>query len=161
MTMGDRVCVLKDGILQQVDTPLGLYDTPANIFVAGFIGSPAMNLIEADHSNGHALIGDHEVPVDASLAARASGRLVVGVRPEAWQLARHEEPALSVTVDLMEELGADAYLYGSTTHADSSIPLTARIDGVRDVEKGATVRLTVDPAHLHLFDAASGERLHA
>jgi multiple sugar transport system ATP-binding protein len=162
MTMGDRVAVLKDGVLQQVDTPLGLYDRPANLFVAGFIGSPAMNLIEADIVDGRALLGGYEVPVDPSLVARAGGRLVVGIRPEAWRMARSEEPALSVRVDLVEELGADAYLYGSTTSADGAETLlTARVDGPRDVVKGARVRVAVEPDRVHVFDAATGQRLQA
>lgn len=101
------------------------------------------------------------MPVDPTLAARSSGRLVVGVRPEAWHLAGHDEPALSVTVDLVEELGADAYLYGTAATEGPPVPVVARLDGRRDVTKGATVRLGVDPRRVHVFDASGGERLSA
>src|SRR3954465_1318044 len=89
MTMGDRVAVLKDGVLQQVDTPLNLYDKPRNLFVAGFIGSPAMNLIEAKIADGGALIGDYLVPIDRALLAKAGDdkTLTIGVRPEALHFA--------------------------------------------------------------------------
>src|SRR3954464_14283636 len=86
MTMGDRVAVLKDGILQQADTPLKLYDRPVNLFVAGFIGSPQMNLLRAHNVEGHARIGDIEVPIDRTAASRAKGDITVGVRPEAWRI---------------------------------------------------------------------------
>src|ERR1044071_1611298 len=79
MTMGDRVAVMKDGYLQQVDTPLGLYDKPVNLFVAGFIGSPAMNLLEAKADNGQAKIGEYLVPVDPTAAKKMTGNITVGV----------------------------------------------------------------------------------
>jgi multiple sugar transport system ATP-binding protein len=80
MTMGDRVAVMKDGLLQQVDTPLALYDRPANLFVAGFIGSPAMNLLPAKVSDGDAWVGDLRVPLERDVAARATGDVTLGVR---------------------------------------------------------------------------------
>src|SRR3954451_9207634 len=86
MTMGDRVALLKDGILQQVDTPLNLYDKPQNLFVAGFIGSPAMNLLNAHSSDGHARVGDIEVPIDRDAASKGKGEITVGVRPENWRI---------------------------------------------------------------------------
>src|SRR4051795_8399722 len=82
MTMGDRVAVLKDGVLQQVDTPLALYRTPANVFVAGFIGSPAMNLLDAEIRDGRATVGGHQIPVDRAALAKATGAVTIGVRPE-------------------------------------------------------------------------------
>ena len=91
MTMGDRVAVLKDGVLQQVDTPLNLYDKPANLFVAGFIGSPAMNLLRAHNVDGHAKLGDIEVPIDRDAAGKAKGDITIGVRPEAWRLVSEGE----------------------------------------------------------------------
>ncbi len=89
MTMGDRVAVLKDGLLQQVDTPLNLYDRPKNLFVAGFIGSPAMNLIEAEITDGGAKIGDYVVPIERNVLAKAGDdkTLTLGIRPEAFHLA--------------------------------------------------------------------------
>jgi multiple sugar transport system ATP-binding protein len=81
MTMGDRVAVMKDGYLQQVDTPLGLYDRPVNLFVAGFIGSPQMNLLSATAQEGKAKVGEYLVPVDEAAAHKMNGEIVVGVRP--------------------------------------------------------------------------------
>ena len=92
--MGDRVAVMKDGYLQQVDTPLNLYDKPVNLFVAGFIGSPQMNLMSATAQEGKAKIGDYLVPVDEAAAHKVHGEIVVGVRPEAWRRSpRRRRPA--------------------------------------------------------------------
>jgi multiple sugar transport system ATP-binding protein len=109
MTMGDRVAVLKDGLLQQVDTPLNLYDHPKNKFVAGFIGSPAMNLLTADITEGGAKVGDYVIPLQRSLLDKAGSdkTLTVGVRPEAFKVA---DEGLPVKVAVVEELGADAFL---------------------------------------------------
>ena len=90
MTMGDRVAVMKLGELQQVDTPLKLYDKPVNLFVAGFIGSPQMNLIEATAVEGQAKIGEYLVPVDPTASKKMQGNITVGVRPEAWRLVSAE-----------------------------------------------------------------------
>ena len=113
MTMGDRVAVMKLGELQQVDTPLGLYDKPVNLFVAGFIGSPQMNLIEATAVDGQAKIGKYLVPVDPTASKKMSGNITVGVRPEAWRLVSAEDGGLPVTVTVVEELGADGFVYGT------------------------------------------------
>src|SRR3954453_20251753 len=91
MTMGDRVAVMKDGVLQQVDTPLGLYDRPVNLFVAGFIGSPQMNLMKAKAEGGHAKIGGYLVPVDPGASRKMEGNITVGVRPEAWRVVGDSE----------------------------------------------------------------------
>src|SRR5690348_1629485 len=91
MTMGDRVAVLKDGILQQADTPLNLYDKPKNLFVAGFIGSPAMNLLRAHNVDGHAKLGDIEVPIDRAAATKGHGDITIGVRPENWRIVGEGE----------------------------------------------------------------------
>ncbi|MEB5273735.1 sugar ABC transporter ATP-binding protein, partial [Pseudomonas aeruginosa] len=89
MTMGDRVAVMRDGVLQQVDSPLALYDTPKNLFVAGFIGSPAMNLMEGDVVDGGVELGDYVVPVSRDVLAKAPNetKLTLGIRPEAFTLA--------------------------------------------------------------------------
>jgi len=159
MTMGDRVAVMKDGVLQQVDSPLGLYDRPANLFVAGFIGSPAMNLVEVAVDQATAHIGDYALPLERRAAARSNGRAVVGIRPDAWTVVGDTESALAVTVDVVEELGADAYLYGTASVNGSPLQLVARLDGRRTVHKGSTVRLSADPTRVHLFDASTGVRL--
>jgi multiple sugar transport system ATP-binding protein len=158
MTMGDRVAVLKDGVLQQVDTPLGLYDRPTNLFVAGFIGSPAMNLLEAESVNGSANIGGHLLPIDRETAARATGSVTIGVRPESWRLV-DEGAGLPVRVAVVEELGADAYLYGSCDVKGTPEQVVVRIEARRDIQKGSTVHVTTDPGHLHLFDSSTGARL--
>lgn len=94
MTMGDRVAVMKLGVLQQVDTPLNLYDKPVNLFVAGFIGSPQMNLLEATAADGQAKIGEYLVPVDPTAEKKMRGRITVGVRPEAWRVVSENEGGL-------------------------------------------------------------------
>ena len=129
--MGDRVAVLKDGLLQQVDSPRNMYDRPANLFVAGFIGSPAMNLVEVPITDGGVKFGNSVVPVsrDALTAAADKGdtTVTVGVRPEHFDVVEHggaaaeslskdteDAPAgLAVTVNVVEELGADGYVYGT------------------------------------------------
>jgi multiple sugar transport system ATP-binding protein len=155
MTMGDRVCVLKDGLLQQVGTPRYLYDHPDNVFVAGFIGSPAMNLLEAPTTDGGIQLGDMVWPVERSVLSGAGAKVIVGMRPEDLQVAEH---GLAVGVDLVEELGADAYIHGHIVGAEE-YEVTARTDGRRPPEKGSTVHLAPKPDHVHLFDASTGIRL--
>jgi len=161
MTMGDRVAVLKDGLLQQVDTPLNLYDGPKNKFVAGFIGSPAMNLLEADITETGAKVGDYVIPLQRSLLAKAGSdkTLTVGIRPEAFKVADGE--GLPVKVAVVEELGADAYLYGTSEHNGEHQQIVARIDARMTVEKGSTIRLAAVPEKLHLFSTSTEERLTA
>jgi multiple sugar transport system ATP-binding protein len=160
MTMGDRVAVLKDGLLQQVDTPLNLYDNPKNKFVAGFIGSPAMNLLDADITESGAKLGDYVIPLQRSLLSKAGSdkTLTLGVRPEAFTVA---DQGLPVHVAVVEELGADAYLYGTAEHNDQHQQIVARIDARMPVEKGSTIHLAADPAKLHLFSTSTEERLTA
>jgi multiple sugar transport system ATP-binding protein len=159
MTMGDRVAVMKDGLLQQVDTPLNLYDRPVNLFVAGFIGSPAMNLLSAKPADGGAKIGDYVVPIDREASSRMSGDITVGVRPENWRMVGEDEGGLPVKVTVLEELGADAYLYGSSEVEGTPSELVVRIEARRDIKKGSTVHVTTDPEHVHVFDSGTGERL--
>jgi multiple sugar transport system ATP-binding protein len=168
MTMGDRVAVLKDGILQQCDSPRHMYDHPNNVFVAGFIGSPAMNLLEVESTDGGVLVGDSTVPIERDRLAGASGKgLTLGVRPEDLEL-QADGHGIAVTVDVVEELGADAYIYGTTKAAqhvdedDSDAPekpFIARVDGRRPPAKGETVFLAPKAGHVHLFDAQTGLRL--
>jgi multiple sugar transport system ATP-binding protein len=159
MTMGDRVAVLKDGELQQVDTPLALYDRPVNLFVAGFIGSPSMNLLRSSSVNGAAHIGEYVVPIDRAAAARSTGPVTVGVRPESWRIVSAEEGGLPVRVNVIEELGADAFLYGSCDVEGTPENVVVRIDARRGIVKGSTVHVTTDPQHVHVFDTTSGARL--
>jgi multiple sugar transport system ATP-binding protein len=159
MTMGDRVAVMKDGHLQQVDTPLSLYDRPANLFVAGFIGSPQMNLLEAVAEDGKAQIGEFLVPVDETAARRMKGRITVGVRPEAWRVVGEDDGGLPVRVTVVEELGADAFAYGPSGVEGTPNNIIVRIAGRDSVRKGDTIHVTTDPQHVHVFDTETGARL--
>jgi multiple sugar transport system ATP-binding protein len=160
MTMGDRVAVLKDGLLQQVDTPRNLYDNPANAFVAGFIGSPAMNLLKTSVSGGKAQLGKLSINVPAS----AGSSVIVGIRPEGFVPSSE---GFAVKVEVVEELGADAFVYGQP--ADSSISFAqASEDGAQIIVRwepktppkpGDTITVSADPLAIHLFNAESGERL--
>ena len=158
MTMGDRVAVMKLGVLQQVDTPLNLYDKPANLFVAGFIGSPQMNLIEAVAKDGKAFIGEYEVPVDPAAAARMKGNITIGVRPENWRMVDSGQ-GLPVKTTVVEELGADAYLYGTSDVEGTPSALIVRTSGRQHVSKGEVFHVSTDPQHVHVFDTDTGERL--
>src|SRR3954471_13138462 len=160
MTLGDRVAVMKDGYLQQVDTPLNLYDRPVNLFVAGFFGSPQMNLISATPVDGQAKIGEYLVPVDEVAAKRMKGEVVVGVRREAWRVVGADDGGLPVEVTVVEELGADGFVYGTSGVEGTPHDLIVRISSQRDpIHKGDTIYVTTDPDSVHVFDTASGERL--
>ncbi len=156
MTMGDRVAVLKDGVLQQVASPRELYDRPVNLFVAGFMGSPAMNLLDLPLVDGGVRFGSTVLPVPREVRDAAPGpTVVVGLRPE--NLAVGGE-GMAVRVDVVEELGSDAFVYGRADGIDE--PLVARDDGRRPPAKGARVRLRVlDADAVHHFDPVSGRRL--
>ncbi|WP_370291513.1 ABC transporter ATP-binding protein [Nocardioides sp.] len=158
MTMGDRVAVMDAGRLQQVDTPLNLYDRPANLFVAGFIGSPQMNLLPGRVIDGCIDLGGLQVPVPAGSAVPSDGRVVVGIRPEAWRLVGEGE-GLPISVTVVEELGADGFVYGTSDLAGEEVNLTVRVPGRHAPAKGEVVRVAADPEQVHIFDAASGERL--
>ena len=159
MTMGDRVAVMKLGELQQVDTPLRLYDKPVNLFVAGFIGSPQMNLLEATAHEGQAKVGEYLVPVDAAASTRMHGNITVGVRPEAWRLVSENEGGLPVRVTVVEELGADAFVYGSSGVEGAPNNIIVRVSARDSVHKGETIHVTTDPHSVHVFDTDTGERL--
>jgi len=162
MTMGDRVAVMKDGVLQQVDTPLALYDRPVNLFVASFIGSPQMNLLEATASqDGQAQIGDYQVPVDPIASQRMRGQVTVGVRPESWRIVSAEQGGLPVRVTVVEELGADGYVYGTSGVEGTPANIIVRVSGRDQVHKGDTIHVTTDPAQVHVFDTDTGARLSA
>ena len=160
MTMGDRVAVLKDGLLQQVDTPRNLYDNPANAFVAGFIGSPAMNLLNAPVVSGKAKLGNLEIAVPAS----AGSSVTVGIRPEGFSPA---SSGFDVLVEVVEELGSDAFVYGKP--ADSSVKFAnvtdegaqviVRWDPKNPPRPGQTVTVSANQSSVHLFNATSGERI--
>jgi multiple sugar transport system ATP-binding protein len=163
MTMGHRVALLRDGRLQQCDTPRALYDHPANVFVAGFIGSPAMTLCTVPlGSNGAVDLGGASVPlpdaVTSALAARGQRSVVVGLRPESLELATDGVPA---RVQVVEELGADAYAFCVGEVAGSEVKLVARADARHPPALGDRVSLRPREGEAHLFDPATGERLGA
>ncbi len=169
MTMGDRIVVLRDGVIQQIDTPLNLYHHPANMFVAGFIGSPAMNFIpgRVDRADGLRFVA-RDVPLslrlDASapswLRERVGYEVILGVRPEDLHLAPHVETAGPVaeatfTLDVVEPMGNEVFLYARLPGA----PLVARVRPLEIPEPGTDVRLAFDLARLHFFDPATEANL--
>ncbi|MET3767711.1 multiple sugar transport system ATP-binding protein [Marisediminicola sp. UYEF4] len=160
LTMGDRIAVLKDGILQQVGTPRDLYEKPNNVFVAGFIGSPAMNLFEANIVDTGISFGTAIAPVEREVLQTSTGKkATIGVRPEDMMVSTTGE-GLSVEVDLVEELGADGYLYGHADIEGSRVDIVARVDGRIHPHAGDTVFITPEPKHIHVFDVESGLRLN-
>jgi multiple sugar transport system ATP-binding protein len=163
MTMGDRVAVLSDGVLQQCDSPRALYEKPANAFVAGFIGSPAMNLVTARLTDGGAVFGGVRVPLSREIATAAEGDTVtVGFRPESLEPTTAEVGAIAINVDLVEELGSDAYCYG--TLVDSAVEggnsnVVARVNPRATPAMGDTLHLRIRPEEVHVFSATTGGRL--
>jgi multiple sugar transport system ATP-binding protein len=179
MTMGDRIAVLDRGVIQQLGTPSELYNQPANLFVAGFIGSPAMNLFTARLLRGadgaQVVIGDGAeartlrlagTPADAIAGqATSDGRAVIaGIRPEDLRLAREgSENTLVGTADVVEHLGNEQVVYlrapgMAASKGTDGASVTARVGAGADLKPGATVTLQPDLAHLHVFDPATGQR---
>ncbi|ARC55916.1 sn-glycerol-3-phosphate import ATP-binding protein UgpC [Frondihabitans sp. 762G35] len=159
LTMGDRIAVLKDGVLQQVGTPRDLYEKPDNVFVAGFIGSPAMNLLPADVVDGGIQFGTSVAAVERDILGQATSKSVtVGIRPEDVVVSTTGE-GLKVAVDVVEELGADGYLYGHADVNGQRADIVARVDGRAHASAGDTVFITPQAHHVHVFDSESGLRL--
>jgi multiple sugar transport system ATP-binding protein len=164
MTMGNRVAVLKEGgFLQQADTPRNLYDHPRNAFVAGFIGSPAMNLVKTPLVPGGAKLGNITVPLSQEIldAANKAGlsEVTLGVRPESFHVAESGQDGLIVKANVVEELGADAYVYGDLPGTELEKQFVARFDGRTPPQSGDTIKLTVRQGEDHVFDPETGERL--
>jgi multiple sugar transport system ATP-binding protein len=163
MTMGDRVAVLSSGLLQQCDTPRALYEKPANAFVAGFIGSPAMNLVTARLTEDGAILGGVKVPISREITSAADGDTVtIGFRPESLEPTTAEEGAIAVKVDLVEELGSDAYCYGTLVDSvieDGKSNVVARVNPRATPAMGDTLHLRIRPDELHVFSATTGARL--
>jgi multiple sugar transport system ATP-binding protein len=161
MTLGHRVAVLRDGRLQQCAAPRELYEQPVNTFVAGFIGSPSMNLITVPlGSNGSVSIGGAplELPAAARAAASAAGwqELVVGVRPESLELA---SDGISAEVQVVEEIGADAFVFCTAELGGAEARLVARAGARRAPAQGERVKLRPAAGETHLFDPLAGERI--
>jgi multiple sugar transport system ATP-binding protein len=147
MTMGDRIAIMNAGILQQVGTPGEIYDHPANLFVAGFIGSPTMNFIPVTTSDSTAKASGFSVTLPKSVPA---GKGTLGFRPEAVTDKPSQDGAnLEMKVDVVERLGSDQFLYGQV----GGDQVTARVDPRMKVEPGDNVKLGLDTRTLHLFNA--------
>jgi multiple sugar transport system ATP-binding protein len=185
MTLGQRVAVMRDGRVQQVDAPQRLYDEPANLFVAAFIGSPAMNLAKARVDGEAIALGSLKVPLDRERrpAAVPDGEVIVGIRPEAFEDVAFAEPGLptiDVDVEVLEELGADDHVFFRVdadpvvveearsddedeegtllVEADQAL-FTARVDPRTAARVGGRLTLAVDPARLYYFSPQTGESL--
>ena len=158
LTMGDRICVLKDGILQQVGTPRDLYEHPENVFVAGFIGSPAMNLFPAKVTADGVEIGNDVIKVGKEVIDHGKGKKVtVGVRPEDFDITKGK--GLEVHVDVVEELGADGYLYGHSTIDGEEHAIVIRVDGRNHPVRGDKITVAPVAKHVHVFNAETGIRV--
>jgi multiple sugar transport system ATP-binding protein len=181
MTLGQRVAVMRDGRIVQVDVPQRLYETPKDLFVAAFIGSPSMNLVEATVDADTIAFGQFRVPLDAVRRPPAGvGHVILGVRPEAFNdaaFAQSRLPRVGVTVEVLEELGSDSHVFfrvaaprvtiesrnafdeeASLLAEDDSL-FTARVDPATSGRIGAPLELAVDPASFHFFDVETGESL--
>ena len=157
MTLGHRVAVLHDGRLQQCDEPRALYERPANTFVAGFIGSPAMNLYTVPiGTNGDVELGGIEIPIPRDARNGDRHSVVIGFRPESVELA---EEGIVADVQVVEEVGADAYVFGAADVAGERAKLVARVDAKRAPERGTRVALRPRPEDAHVFDPETGARL--
>jgi len=159
MTMGSRIVVMKDGLIQQVDTPQYIYDHPSNIFVAGFIGSPQMNFVDAKlvENNGNVAVvfGEDSIvlPEEKALVLRDKGYIgkdiIMGIRPENIDEAVGNEPAVvEATVEVTELMGAETYIYLAKGKAN----LVARVNGTSKCRAGDKLRVALDTNKIHIFD---------
>jgi multiple sugar transport system ATP-binding protein len=180
MTLGQRVAVMRNGRVLQVDAPNRLYQQPQDLFVAAFIGSPAMNLVEATIEGGDVRFGRFRIPLTET-ARPADGRVVLGIRPESFQDAAFAPglPLIEVEVEVLEDLGSDAHVFfqvdapaltaetlesgtdEAALMAGGGALLTARVDPRTRARVGSALELAVDPARFHFFDALTGARLTA
>ena len=176
LTMGDRIAVLKDGVLQQVGTPREMYDKPANEFVAGFIGSPAMNLGRFTVSGDVATLGAAKIKLSKAtldaIAPEDGGKVTIGFRPESLEVvSAKDEHSIPVRLSFVEELGSDAYIYGELVGAEGSedklgsgedsSQIIVRVPPRTAPEPGETVYVRIRPGQEHIFSASTGERLPA
>ena len=176
LTMGDRIAVLKDGVLQQVGTPREMYDKPANEFVAGFIGSPAMNLGRFEVKGDVATLGSAKIKLSRAtldaLKPEDNDGVVIGFRPESLDVVTaSDELSIPVRLSFVEELGSDAYIYGELVGSEGSEAKLGSGEDSRQIivrvpprtapEPGETVYVRIRPGQEHIFSASTGERLPA
>ena len=176
LTMGDRIAVLKDGLLQQVGTPREMYDHPANEFVAGFIGSPAMNLGRFKIEGEDAVLGSARVRLSRAtldaITPEDNGKIVIGFRPESLDVVSADDTlSIPVRLSFVEELGSDAYIYGELVGAtdsdeklgsgEDSSQIIVRVPPRTAPQPGETVHVRIRPGQEHLFSASTGQRLPA
>jgi multiple sugar transport system ATP-binding protein len=186
MTLGQRVAVMRDGKIQQVDAPQRLYEEPVNTFVAAFIGSPSMNLVEARLSGDSVSFGGYTIPLDRERRPKFAedGRVILGIRPEAFEdaaFASGNLPKVDVQVDVLEELGSDSHIFfpveaeqiviedaiADNPDDDTTILaeeknrtlMIARVDARTEARIGSAARLAVDPSRLYFFSPETGESL--
>jgi multiple sugar transport system ATP-binding protein len=182
MTLGQRVAVLRDGVIQQVDRPQALYRRPNNLFVAAFIGSPAMNLVEASVSDDQVAFAGWELPLDPARRPAKDGRVILGVRPESFEdaaLADGGLPSIDAEVTVVEELGSDSHVIfpidaprveaeelraaadneDDALLADDRSMWNARVSSKSGAAPGRRIRLAIDPAALYFFDPDTGASL--
>ncbi|MFJ8113872.1 ABC transporter ATP-binding protein [Streptomyces sp. NPDC096132] len=166
MTMGDRMAVVKDGVLQQVGTPREVFRSPANAFVGGFIGSPSMNLFRVPLTGEGAELGGLVVPlrpaVRRAVSEEGAAGILLGVRPERFALLSSEDletPALDLVVEAVEDTGAVTYLHTTAKVGPETVDVVVRAPERRRHAKGEQVRVTVQPGGFHLFSATTERRL--
>jgi sn-glycerol 3-phosphate transport system ATP-binding protein len=161
MTLGDRLIVMDDGFAAQIGSPLEVYERPATRFVAGFIGSPAMNFLTArlrPDGKSIEIAGGINIPVDSGgLPGYGGKQVTLGIRPEHFELTEQKEDAMHLSVNHVELLGADTLVYGH--FEDEKTLLTVRLPDIYHFKKGSTLSLSVSPEKLHLFDIESGSRI--
>jgi multiple sugar transport system ATP-binding protein len=183
MTLGQRVAVMRDGRIVQVDVPQRLYQDPKDLFVGTFIGSPSMNLVEANVDGDHVSFGQFRVPLDPRRRpAPDVDQVVLGIRPEVFDDASHAPahlPRMEVMVDVLEELGSDAFVFfhiaaprvtiesrvvsedDARLLAEEDAFFTARVQAMTSARVGAPLQLALDPSTFHFFDLQTGESLLA
>jgi len=161
MTLGDRLVVMDNGYAVQVGSPLEVYERPATRFVAGFIGSPAMNFLDTRISAAGDAVeipGDVKLPLaDGSVPEYSSQEVILGIRPEHFEIAGEAAAALQLKVDHVELLGADTLVHGH--FGEDRTSLTVRLPDVQQLEKHTILPMVVPPTKLHLFDKESGRRI--
>lgn len=174
LTMGDRIAVLNFGVLQQVGTPRELYDHPDNVFVAGFIGSPAMNLATFTLDGDVARLGQAAIPVPREAVKQVTqednNQLILGFRPEALTLVEESSNlTIPVEVDFVEELGSDSYIYGhlagggwvdeGMSEDGAADQIVVRVPPLSGIREGDVIHAAIKDGGLHVFSKATGNRL--